>query len=295
MDVAQETGALTLKSVIYATDFSTGSERAGRFASLLARQFGAELLVAHAFTPSQAAMEVEAEGGTGAKSAQRRDLEGALTALAGRLGEGLERATPVLVGGDPEGQIPRLAQEHEPSMIVLGTRGRSRFERGIVGSTADGILRSTDGPTLTVGPQVPELGDGGFKRVLFATDLAPAAARGARYAAGMARAFHACLDALHVVHPEVMRDEARLSEIRKRFCATLKGVAPQDAEDLCNPKEYIEAGSAQERILAHVREHGVDLLVLSVQKSSHLWLRGRISGVFTIIANAACPVMTLAG
>lgn len=297
MDAAAGPALLPIKSVIYATDFSPCSERAGQYASLLARQLGAELVVAHAYTPSQAAMEVEAEAGSGAKSAQRKDLEDALAAAAQRFGDGASRASGVLLEGDPIHRIPELARQHTPSIIVMGTQGRNRFGRALLGSTADGILHSADGPALTVGPHVPDIPPetAPIRNVLYGTDLTPAAARGAVYAVAIAQAFHACLDALHTVHPDEIKDPAQLSEIQRQFHAALSNVVPQHAKELCNPKEMIEAGSAHLRILEHVRESNVDLVVLSVRKSSHLWLRERLSGVFYIIAHAPCPVITVAG
>ena len=63
-------------------------------------------------------------------------------------------AIPALLEGNPKDAIPQLADRNEPSMIVLGTHGGSRLERGIIGSVAEKILRSTRWPALTVGPQV---------------------------------------------------------------------------------------------------------------------------------------------
>ena len=51
-----------IKNVVFATDFSNCSENAGSYASMIARQFGADLIVAHSFELTQAAMEVEVEG-----------------------------------------------------------------------------------------------------------------------------------------------------------------------------------------------------------------------------------------
>jgi nucleotide-binding universal stress UspA family protein len=56
-----------------------------------------------------------------------------------------------------------------------------------------------------------------------------------------------------------------------------------------------EVGKAHDQILSHIREFSVDLLVLSVHKSSHLWLASRMSGAFKIVADAPCPVMTITG
>lgn len=297
MDVAADFVSWPPKSVIYGTDFTASAERAGPYAHLMAKRFGAALVVAHAFTISQFAMEVEAEATPGAKSAQRKDLEGALAAAARRFGGGINRVSPVLIEGDPKDKIPAVAHENAPSLIVLGTRGRNRVGRGVIESSADRILRAADGPTLVVGPHVPELVEDAapIRRVLYATDLSPAAVRSATYAVGIAEEFGADLEALHVVHAQEMSDPYKLSEIRKAFHAALEGAIPRYAEGLFEPKESIEAGSAHTRILEHVQRFKVDLLVLSVRKSEHTWLRERLSAAFNIIAQASCPVITIMG
>ena len=295
MDSAAVSAQMKIESVIYATDFSSCSEHAGQYAALFARQFGADMLAAHAYVPSQAAMEVEAEAGPGGNSAQRNDLSAALAAAAQRFGAGARSTAGRLLEGDPKVQIPLLAREKAPSMIVLGTQGRGRVGRGLMGSTAEGILRSADTPSLTVGPFVPDLAPETqpIRQVLYATPLVPAVAQGAAYAVGVAKAFHACLDVLHVVHSDEMRSESTLSQIRTQFHAALAGVLPQHAEELCNPRELIEAGRAHERILEHLREFKVNLLVLLLHKTSHVWLQERLSSAFHIIAHAPCPVMTI--
>src|ERR1035437_5842650 len=50
-----------------------------------------------------------------------------------------------------KGVIPELADRHGPSMIVLGTHGGGRFERGVIGSIAEKILRSPVSPLLPSG------------------------------------------------------------------------------------------------------------------------------------------------
>jgi nucleotide-binding universal stress UspA family protein len=297
MNVPANAPQLPFKAVIYATDFSPYSQNAGKYATLLAGKFNADLLVAHAFVLTNPAMEAEAEAGPAVKSAQRKGLENALADVVRQFGEGLQRAVPVLLEGDPRERIPRLAEQNAPSIIVLGTQGRGRIERGIVGSVAERILRATNEPSLTVGPAVPtcEPACAPFRRILFATGLSAAAARGAPYALAMAQAFDASLDVLHVVNPEDVEHPDRISEIQNRFYAALEELVPRQTDDIRNPRDFIDVGSAHVRILEHIKEFQVDLLVLSIRKSSHLWLQSRLSGAFHIIANAPCPVMTITG
>ena len=297
MHATADSTPMAFKTIIYATDFSASAENAGRLASLLARKFDAELLMAHSFVLSQAAMEVEMETGPSGKSAQRRDLEAALAKAAQRFGGGVKQVTPVLVEGDPRERIPALAKQHAPSMLVMGTSGRGRLERGVVGSVAERILRATDQPALTVGPHVPAFdpNTSTFHRVLYATDLPPVAAQAATYAAGIADAFQAEIDVLHVIHPEDQRQPDRLNKIQAEFNTILEGMAAQHDTEIRRPKGFVEAGVAHEQILQHIRDFPVDLLVLAIRQSTHLWLQARLSGAFQMIAEANCPVLTITG
>src|ERR1700742_3355803 len=125
-------------SVIFATDFSPSSQNAGLYASAMSVHFGTSLVIAHAFTLSQAALEVEAEKPR--TSLQRRDLGRELLLVAGELEGGRETTQTILIDGDPRKEIPALAAGKNPSLIVLGTHGGGSIDRLVLGSTAEGIL-----------------------------------------------------------------------------------------------------------------------------------------------------------
>ena len=72
MRAGAEVSKLKVNGVVYATDLSVCCQNVGFYAAFLARHFSAELLVAHAFTLSAAAMEVEIDPGL--ISEQRKDL-----------------------------------------------------------------------------------------------------------------------------------------------------------------------------------------------------------------------------
>jgi nucleotide-binding universal stress UspA family protein len=284
---------LNLKAVVFATDFSICSQNAGLYAARMAAYFSAKLLVTHAFTRSQAAMEVEI--GDGRVSRQRRDLTRLLSKEALLVRADSIETVPTLLEGDPEYTIPELADENQPSMIVLGTHGGNRLERGIIGSVAEKILRSTRWPTLTVGPQVQALSSKNlpFERILFATDFTPAAASAALYAVTLAEVLGARIDVLNVIQEGAIEHPDRLSDLQHRFYDALDGLVPQQAKKFCDPRTFVEVGSAHERILDHIREHSIDLLVLGIRQTSHLGMEMRTSGAFRIIVDAECPVLTI--
>jgi nucleotide-binding universal stress UspA family protein len=228
-------------------------------------------------------------------SQQRKDLKALLANKAAQLAGKSIEATPVLLEGDPKDVVPALAEKYQPAMIVLGTHGGGRFERGIIGSTAEKILRSTRWPCLTVGPKVRPASSKTlpFERVLFATDFSVAAAHAALYAVAVAEAFRAKLDVLNVIQEGSVAHPDRLSNLQKDFYDTLDRLVPEQAREFCDPRTFVEVGKAHEQILAHIREHSIDLLVLGIRKSSHLSIETRMSRAFQIIADADCPVLTI--
>ena len=293
MPVIGDRPELNLRTVVYATDFSPCSKNAGLYAARMAAYFSAKLLVTHAFTLEQAALEVEI--GEKRLSQQRNNLAHLLSKEAAVLGESSIDAIPILLEGDPKDVIPDLAERHKPSIIVLGTHGGGRVERGIIGSTAERILRSSWWPTLTVGPQVQPVSSRTFpfQRILFATDFTVAAAYAAPYALFLAEVLGAKIDVLNVIQDDVVEHPDRIFDLQTRFFSALDLLVPQQAREFCDPRTYIAVGRAHEQILEHIREQSIDLLVLGIRKSSHLSMEMRTSGAFRLIVDAECPVLTI--
>jgi len=204
-------------------------------------------------------------------------------------------AIPVLLEGDPKDTIPELADKHQPAIVVLGTHGGGRFERGIIGSTAEKILRSTRWPSLTIGPNVKTASSQTlpFERILFATDFSEAAANAAVYAVTLAKAFGANLHVLNVIQGGAVGHPDRLSDLQKGFYAILERLPPEHVKELSDPRAFVEVGRAHERIIEHIKERSIDLLVLGVRMNSHLGLETRTSQAFQIIVDAECPVLTI--
>jgi len=282
-----------VKTVVYATDFSICSQNAGLYAARIASYFSATLLVTHAFTLSQAALEVEINKKR--VSQQRKDLETLLSRSALLLGAESIETNSALLEGDPKDVIPALADHNAPAIIVLGTHGGGRIERGIIGSIAEKILRSSQWPTLTVGPLVKHESSQTFPfaRILFATDFTVAAANAAVYAVTFAEVFGAKIDVLNVIQDDGLEHPDRLSDLRNRFFSALDSIVPQQAREFCDPRTFVAVGKAHDQILDHIKERSIDLLVLGIHKTSHLSMEMRTSGAFRIIADTACPVLTI--
>jgi nucleotide-binding universal stress UspA family protein len=295
MPLIGETPELDLNAVIFGTDFSLCSQNAGFYAGLLAQYLTAKLVIAHAFTLSQAASEVEIHRDL--VSQQRRDLKALLDQKIATLTPTSTEALPILLDGDPKDVLPKLADEYKPSLVVLGTHGGGWIEREIIGSVAERVLRSTRWPTMTVGPQVKPATSRTlpFCRILYATDLSPAAARAAVFAVSLAKVMGSSIDVLNVIDRSAVLHPDHLNETRKKFYSALDAVVPEEAKEFCDPRTFVAVGDAHKQILQHIEERSIDLLVLGIRKTSHLGMETRTSGAFQLIIDSQCPVLTVTG
>ena len=282
-----------LRSVVLATDFSSSVRPAERYAALLAQHYDATLIVAHAFTLQQPAMEAEELAHV--RSVQRQDLELRLSETVKELSRIAPQSASVLGRGSPVDTIDRLLQQHRPALVVLGTHGGGAMERRFVGSVAEEILRTIHDPVLTVGPHVatPSAERLVFRHILYATDFSSAAARAGFHALALARSFGSNLDVLHVVSEDAIGKQDLIARKEREFLAALGELILGDSHAFPTPHTFVETGKARERILKHAREGGVDLIVLGAHYHSHFARHLRTGPAFQIILEATCPVLTV--
>ena len=294
MLITGDSPAIQFDSVIFATDFSRESQNAGLYASAFSRFFVSKLVVAHGFILTQAALEVEVEKPL--SSQLRIDLFHELSRAAEALPAGRGDTEKVLLDGDPRKAIPILAHRRSPSLVVMGTHGGGAIDRFILGSTAEGILRQSSEPALTVGPKVNNLAAGPLRirRMLYASDSTAEAAHGAAVAVALASAFSAELDVLNVIRPSDIVNPEDLSRIEDNYYGAIEAIMPQNTRQVCDPHTFVSVGQPHTRILTHIDERKIDLLILGLRKSKHFGAQSRTSGVFPIIVKASCPVLTVA-
>jgi nucleotide-binding universal stress UspA family protein len=142
--------------ILAGIDGSTQGEHALRHAAGLAKALGAELRIVHVVdmgvltVAPELALDIE-------RLAKARCAEGeALLAAAVEIARAagvtaqarlVETATPTQ---HPAAALVEEAASWRADVIVLGVRGRSRLERLLLGSVADGVARRSSVPVLLV-------------------------------------------------------------------------------------------------------------------------------------------------
>src|SRR2546427_6051265 len=124
---------MTIREVLFATDFSDASRLAGETAAEFARHFGARLHVLHVVPPVTDPTPAPA----------------ALRAVAAQLEKGLSIVTAV-ASGRVARQIVDYALRHAIDLIVLGTHGRTGVSHALLGSVAEAVTRRAPCRVLTV-------------------------------------------------------------------------------------------------------------------------------------------------
>jgi nucleotide-binding universal stress UspA family protein len=134
---------MSIRTILHPTDFSECSTCAFRMASSLARQYDAQLVVLYV-VPLPAMMY-----GPPPESYLDHLLE-KLRAI--KPGDPKTRVQYQLVEGDPAAAILKVAREINCDMIVVGTHGRGRLGRLLMGSVAEQVARNATCAVLVVKP-----------------------------------------------------------------------------------------------------------------------------------------------
>jgi nucleotide-binding universal stress UspA family protein len=130
--------SLTVRRILFPTDFSHASREAGRTAVSMAQQFGAHLTILYVVPPVTDPSPSEGLG-----------------ALAAELAPGMAVATEV-AAGIPARKIVEHARRHGIDLIVMGTHGRTGLSRALLGSVAEAVVRRAPCRVLTVPATVSE-------------------------------------------------------------------------------------------------------------------------------------------
>jgi len=142
----------TMQSILVPVDFSPGSSAAVEYAVFLANAFQATITLFHVCqVPSMLNPIVpgadNAADGTASRVAAAAELE-RMRADVQQRATGVVRAL-VEAGSAPEVILDR-ARRGPFDVIVMGTHGRTGFQRLLMGSVAEAVVRRADRPVVII-------------------------------------------------------------------------------------------------------------------------------------------------
>ncbi len=279
--------SLTIRKILFATDFLESSRLALDYAVAMAHHFGAEILMLHATELPAAAHEAEAVSGL--PSVSRKLAEAALNNLAQKVKRaGVQVRTRVA-----EGVLSKVILEATTSepvdLLVLGVHGIHRgVSHLLLGSNTEKIVLAAPCPTLTVGAHVRA----GVDLDMTLTGLLHLAPReydsssAATYAQRLAASFQVPLRTEDLVDAaerdraiQEQSERGRLDKERAAPGSPSSGSFQEDQSDL-----YPDIAK---------KADSTSLIVTTVSAEFFYQRHLHPSFAYELIANAICPVITI--
>jgi nucleotide-binding universal stress UspA family protein len=216
---------------------------------------------------------------------------------------GTSVATQFEIGeGDAASEILDRAAAMPSDLIVMGTHGRSGFERLVLGSVTEKVIRKATCPVLTVPRPMEDVAPAAVTRILCAIDFSDASLRALEYALSLMQDTGAHLTLVHVVEvspaPGVGADleeralGAYVAAAAHARAERLQRMIPENLTPHRCVETVVAIGSAHREILRIAAERASNVIVLGAHGFgvTHL-LFG--SAAHHIVRQAHCPVLTV--
>ena len=286
--------------ILCPVDFSEFSGPALERAVRLAEWFEARIEVLHVIPFLPLAMPV---GVFEVTPEQRKQVDEAMLALVAPF---LEKGVPVVtkvLEGDPWRAIVDEATVDPADLLVIGTHGRSGFEKLLLGSVTEKVLRRAPCPVLTVGHVRAHSRKGPlFRRILCAADLTQASQQTLDVALALASENDAQIILLHVMDTVPGSNAAALmtgvrEPVARQLVASaraeLRKAVPSRVRAFCEVIERVETGSPWTEILRVAERMDAELIVMGAHATGAV---GRMlfgSTTNHVVRRANCPVLII--
>jgi nucleotide-binding universal stress UspA family protein len=282
---------LSLKRILFPTDFSPASRAALPFVQALAEAYGATILVAHSIAPQPLYPEVT-DHFLGLNDRAWRDARRKLDEFVEDRRIAPLPCTTLLDRGDVADVIPAMIREHNVDLVVLGTHGRHGVGKLVLGSEAEKIYRTASCPVLTVGPKAQHADHWELRRILCPIDTAEDPEPVLHYALSLAEEKQAEFIILQAV--PLVPWQHRPS-VEQHCWLAIETLIPKEAKDWCTSQIVIRWEHPAEAIVREAHDREADLIVMSVHKSRAASWSAHLPWPVAseVVSRAVCPVLTL--
>jgi nucleotide-binding universal stress UspA family protein len=300
---------IAIDQILCAVDFSDHSRHALDYASAIGAYYGARVTALHVVSPTPLVAPVpfglEGMQVGGNQVVDRQAMEAAARHFVAQGSAGATIDVRVSEGPKVADEVLVQADRLDADIVVVGSHGRSGFERLLLGSIADRILRKSRRPVLVVPPHAasrPGAPAMPFKRILCPIDFADGSLRAIEYAVQLAEETDGLLILLHAIElpPEfhellpIEADVPQFRSLAETACrARLDALVPEEASGYCTIQTKVVEGKAHQRVLAVAGEIDADLIVMGVQGRGAVDVALFGSNTQAVVRGATCPVLTV--
>jgi nucleotide-binding universal stress UspA family protein len=296
-----------IRRILCAIDFSDISRHALEHAVAVAKWYDAEITALHAtyprFVPQPPIFFAEPPHSVLAAEDSRELAETQLRRWLDEVAGAGVKTRAVIEEGHAAPAILRLAADLQADLIVVGTHGVTGFDRLVLGSVAERVLRKASCPVMTVPPAVAGTPHLPYARVMCPVDFSESSLVALQFGFSIAQEANAHLTILHVLGwpagETLGFDDLDTPEFRQRVEAEarrrLDALVTDEQRVWCEPATQVACGKPYEQILKSAAIDRADLIVMGVRGRNPVDLTVFGSTTNQVIRRAACPVLTLRG
>jgi len=191
--------------------------------------------------------------------------------------------------------ILSLAEAQEVDLIVMGTHGRRGFDRLMVGSVTERVLRKASCPVLAVHKPSRDFLSSReqdpirLNRILFCTDFSENSRRALGHALSLTAEYDAELTLLHV-----LKDIPGASIIDEAIAMEqLDSLIPPEKPKAGRIRSMVRRGSAYQQINQFALEEQTDVVIMAVRGRGALNAAVFGSTTYRVIQLGPCPVLAV--
>jgi nucleotide-binding universal stress UspA family protein len=195
--------------------------------------------------------------------------------------------------------ILSFAQERKADLIIMGTHGRRGYDRLVMGSVTNRVMRRASCPVLGVRILPRESAATGeeqhhvhrLNRILFSTDFSENSERALKWAISAAAEYDADLTLLYVLEddPSPAKTEEAIATATKQ----LDKLIPPEARKTLKIKTAVRMGKPYQQIIELAEEAQIDMIAMAVHGRGALDLAVFGSTTLRVLQLGPCPVLAV--
>ena len=292
---------LQIKLILCPVDFSEFSVRAYRHALSVTQHYRAKLVALHivelwrypslSFVPPGPAYDETCQAFCEKGNQELQELVRSNTLTNGPLPE------LVVEQGNAADSILTFATKRAADVIVMGTHGRRGYDRMVLGSVAERVMRNAPCPVLVVNKPpddssvVSNEGDREhrLRRILFCTDFSENSERALNYAISATTEYDAELTLLHVLEEKPAKTDQAMAAATQQ----LEQLIPAEVRKTLNTRSAVRVGKPYEQIIQFAKQEHPDIVAMGVRGRGSLDLAVFGSTTYRVIQLGPCPVLAV--
>lgn len=318
------------KKIMCAIDFSDPTSEILAYSVALCKEFHAKLFLVHIVDDvktsfADSGIAIDDEMLLKQYNSKAREL---LDSLAKELRIAHEI---IITKGNPADKIQQFAFKEEIDLVITGSHGKSGFERLLIGSVTEKLLKILHCPLLVIRDKVGEvIHTDNFqitlKKILVGCDFSSDSKLAFNFGLSLAQEFQADLYLVHVVKPtehidlnpadyvnaipvdypvwgtadyyEIQKkvtteNREKMNSLRSRLEKQLLLMVPEECQAWCTPHATLLFGEPYRELIKYAKESGMDMIVLGVRGHT-LWEKLTVgSTTDRVIREAPCPILAV--